>query len=260
MDFIEAGTSQSIEGTITDANLYCVGLLVGQANGFIRDCIGEISDVGFYVSGYYNRFTGCRADLNYGHGWMIDAAGVTNQYVNCSAINNSQDTSNTYDGFYFVGTSGHSSILSNCFSFSTNIKVHRYGFYDNTQSANNKNKYSNCDSRSHGTGIVYLSGYASSIFEIADAGGHGNNLPDNDTTPSVEGGSTWDFNNSGATTITNFDDGIDGQIIRLRDAAATPNTTITHGTNIFTASGSDIICAANIVYSFQKRATKWYQI
>jgi len=259
---IEATTSQSIEGTVTDANLYLAGILIGSHTGFIRSCVGEISDIGIYVSGIYNRFSDCRADHNYGHGWFFEEgiAGAYSQVDNCTAQNNSQDTTNTYDGFHVDGTNGNSAIFSNCAALSLPdvTKKHRYGFYDLTSSVNGANRYIACKSIGHATAIIALhaSEYAPSTFEIS-GGTRGVGFTDGDTTPSVAGASMWDTANTNPTTITNFDDGIDGQIIRIK---ADANTTIQHGTNIFTTSGSNITCAANVIYSFQKRRTKWYQL
>jgi len=52
-------------------------------------------------------------------------------------------------------------------------------------------------------------------------------FPDNDTTPSVEDGNIFKINNSNPTTITAFDDGIEGQVIYVHwEEGQEANTTI----------------------------------
>ena len=258
MDYIESTASLSIEGSVSDANLYCNAFLVRASNCFIRDCIGEISDNGWYISGYYNRFTACRADLNYGHGWFISDTNSLNLFNGCTANNNSQDTDNTYDAFHVDGTSGQQAQFINCLAWSSTSNKHRYGFYDQSSTASAHNRYIGCFSLSHGTATVYLSSseFSPSYFEIPQSR-RGTNFTNGDTTPSVAMHCIYDTANTNPTTITNFDDGIDGQIIRIR---ADTNTTITHGTNIFCTGGSNITCSANVIYSFQKRRGYWYQV
>jgi len=258
ISFVEAGTSSQIEGSITDANLYLAGILIGSHTGFIYDCVGEYSDVGIYVSGVYNRLSNCRADHNYAHGFVIAPGPGLNQYTGCTAHDNSLDTTNTYDGFFVVGEDGQTSTFVNCNAISVETTDHRYGFYDPTSSVNGANRYIGCNSFGHGTAAVKLHAteFSPSTFEIPH-GKRGVSFADGDTTPSVAMASLFDTANTNPTTITEFDDGIDGQIIRIK---ADTNTTIDHGTNIFATSGADITCAANIIYSFQRRRQKWYQI
>lgn len=76
-----------------------------------------------------------------------------------------------------------------------------------------------------------------------------------DTTPSVAGRKFFRFNNSGATTVTMFDDGTPGQEIFILCAEA--NTTMTDGGNLklnggFTCSADDII---RLVFT----AGVWYE-
>ena len=260
LDFIEATSSQNIEGDVTDANLYLAGILMGATNCFVSDCIGEISDVGIYVSGNYNRFVNCRADLNYGHGWAIAATSNRNQYTGCLALNNGKGTTNTYDGFFVVGTKGQTSQFSNCLAHSITAPYHRYGFNDPTTSVNAGNRWIGCNSTGHATAAVSLGAIYPSVFEIPQ-GKRGNNFTDGDTTPSVAMCSVFDTVNTSPTTITNFDDGIDGQIIRIRCTGTPNNTTIDHnGITIFTKTAADIVCANGIFYSFMKRGTAWYEI
>lgn len=67
-----------------------------------------------------------------------------------------------------------------------------------------------------------------------------------DTTPDVgfeQANRLWRTNNSGATTITQFDNGELGMLLRIR--AGDTNTTIQHGTNIFLKDGTNKTLASN---------------
>lgn len=68
-----------------------------------------------------------------------------------------------------------------------------------------------------------------------------------DTTPSVLNIERLVFQNSGATTVTNFADGQEGQLIHV---VGDGQTTLDNGTYIATRSGSDILLSSGTVYSF----------
>lgn len=78
----------------------------------------------------------------------------------------------------------------------------------------------------------------------------------NDATPTVEGGRL--FLTGGTTTITDFDDGIEGQIITIISAHA---LIITDGTNIFlNASGNWTMAATDTLTLVCKADNKWYEV
>ena len=79
---------------------------------------------------------------------------------------------------------------------------------------------------------------------------------DADATPSVRSGYLFKTANTGATTITDFDDGLEGQeiLISFNDA----NTTITDGGNIalsgaFTSTTNDIMRLVKIGSTWQEQ-------
>lgn len=78
-----------------------------------------------------------------------------------------------------------------------------------------------------------------------------------DTTPSVAGRRHWRANNSGATTITAFDDGPDGHEIVIR--AQNANTTIQHGGNLVTKGSTPVNLPGNGVICFRRLATVWIE-
>jgi hypothetical protein len=78
----------------------------------------------------------------------------------------------------------------------------------------------------------------------------------NDATPSVEGGRF--FLTGGTTTVTDFDDGIEGQIITVMAAHV---LTITDGTNIFLNGSANFTMAATDTLTLVcKTDNKWYEI
>ncbi len=83
----------------------------------------------------------------------------------------------------------------------------------------------------------------------------------NDTTPSVYGTGTanrgGDFvtANSSNTSITTFDDGWEGQLIRVR--VNDTHTTFVNGATLVTGSGANLAAVSGIIYTFIKRGTVW---
>ena len=78
----------------------------------------------------------------------------------------------------------------------------------------------------------------------------------NNATPSVEGGRI--YLTGGTTTITDFDDGVEGQEIIIISEHA---VTITDGTNIFlSGSGNFVMAATDTLTLVCKADNKWYEI
>ncbi len=80
---------------------------------------------------------------------------------------------------------------------------------------------------------------------------------DGDTTPSVSGGRVFRTTNTSATTITNFDDGADGQeiIIQVNDS----NTTIQNNSNIKLQGGQNFTPAQYDTIMLSKLSTYWLE-
>jgi len=72
------------------------------------------------------------------------------------------------------------------------------------------------------------------------------NFIDGDASPSVMDGNLFTTANTGATTITNFDDGWQGQIIYIRCNDA--NTTLANNANIQTTTGANKLLVSGTVY------------
>ena len=83
---------------------------------------------------------------------------------------------------------------------------------------------------------------------------------DADTTPSVENGWIFKTNNSAAKNITDFDDGVAGQIITIIGADS-GKTTIKHNANyINLEGGTDFTPADNDVIQLIYDGTDWNEV
>lgn len=83
-------------------------------------------------------------------------------------------------------------------------------------------------------------------------------LTANSTTPSVAIGNDFITANSVATNITDFTDGINGQIIRIR--ANDSNTTIVNSGGLLTGTGANLVLTNGVVYQFVRRGNGWRSI
>lgn len=83
-------------------------------------------------------------------------------------------------------------------------------------------------------------------------------LPTNDTTPSIKGRSKWVAANTNPTTITMFDDGVDGQTIEL--LFTNGNTTITDGGNLKLSGAANFVGSADDVLVLQYASGVWYEM
>jgi parallel beta-helix repeat protein len=245
-----------------NASMWCNAVYdAGGGVNFYEGNVFENSDCGIYVDGATHlRLVNNRADLNYGHGfYFINTTHC--QISNCLALNNSKATDNIYNGFHF-GTGTSYNQVSNCRA-SSNAAVavdHRYGFKSTTSHATPiNNTFVDCFSDGHGT---------EPGFDTNDDGAYGaavtwpigppRNLGD-DATPSVAQWHNFRIDQTGgAQTITDFDNGINGQIIYL--LAQDSETTLQHGTNIYTRIGEDLNLTSSRIYSFIQHNAIWYQI
>lgn len=79
---------------------------------------------------------------------------------------------------------------------------------------------------------------------------------DGDATPSVASGGSFFTQNTGATSITTFDDGVDGQVLEILSTDA--NTTFVNGATLKTNTGANVVTAASRLYRFKRINGIWY--
>lgn len=238
---------------VSSASLFCAAMVIRGSNH--RSIIGnvcEISDIGLYIACTKSFISGNSVELNLGHGGFV--TDTSNRIIGNSFLNNSQDTTNTYDNFQATSASGNNVIGGNEF-ISTTAKVARYNVNDAVNSASNKNRYGATNSVS-GAGtanwnISTNNGSASSI-----ASGSMLTLTANSATPSVEGSERFTTANSNPTTWTNFTGGVQGQrnTIFVNDS----NTTVQHnGATISTFNAGSVKLVSGRMYVFVLQGSLW---
>lgn len=235
--------------SLSDSNAYICAFYVGGANHFFYSNVAEISDIGFHVPGTLSKFFGNRADLNYGHGYEV--TGGSNQFTGCHAHNNSRAGDRLWDGFWVSGGSGN---YSGCYASSSGAPFHRYGFNDTLSSDSGKNRYTGCTSST-------VPGFNNDAFAGAAMTmnfGPPISLTALSATPSVNGYASFRANNASATTITNFTDGVSGQLITL--VTSNTNTTVANNSTIKTVAGVDTLLQVDRVYIFQNYNGVWRQV
>lgn len=83
-------------------------------------------------------------------------------------------------------------------------------------------------------------------------------LTDNDTTPSILGAGNWLASNSSSTSITDFDDAVDGDRIEIEFTNA--NTTIVDGATIQLAGGANFVGSADDILTLRYRDGVWREV
>lgn len=250
---VEAIEATASLGALTDSNAYLKAFLISQTNGFHSGLIGEISDGGIYVSGNYNRFSNCRADLDWGHGWEI--TGANNTFASCHGVGCGRQTANTYDHFKVSGT-GNS--FAACRSRHTGGATVKYGFEDTVAQSGvaTRNSY---DETCGGDG-------ATAPFIAATYVGSGRLMPPHDVHPAA-GTTQIDVTGtslvstdlySGPATVTDFLGGVHGQSVSVFGSA---NVTIAHNGpgNIRTNTGANKVLVGSRFYRFTYYNALWYE-
>ncbi len=237
---------------VTDANLRCAAIALRGANHFVSNCIGEISDQGWYVAAEFTRIENCRGDLNWGPDWNIP--GPDNQLANVIAINGGRSAVNTYDAFTVSGVGNQ---LTNFKTHQTGVGSYRYSVTDttNTSFVAHRTQY----------GLRTLGGYATAAWNVVNYLGSSPSpattsiKPANSTASiNVTEVGTVSFSEYGtATTVTAFTGGVNGQQLVL---IGNPNVTIQNNGTINTTTGANVTLATNRAYRLVNYNGVWYQV
>lgn len=253
------GTDHTVQGNeftpslsaISSASLFCAAIVYRCTTSTMQGNIGELADVGIYISGGLNRLLGDRADLNVGHG--VSNVGAINQFIGCLGYSNSQDTTNTYDNFIASSVTARN-VYVGCYAGTATVKLPRYGFNDQVTSAANKNQYSSCLSDAAATAQYLTQTNNGSSFSFP-AGGT-KVLTANSTTPDVTGYERFITQNTNPTTYTDFLNGVQGQMMVIMCLDA--NSVIQHnGATIITPTGANITMLSGTIYVAVKQSTVW---
>jgi hypothetical protein len=248
IDRVEASCSLT---ALSSSNQYKVAIFAKGANCFYSDFVAEFGDRGVVVSGTgQHRFTGCRADHSYAHGWEITSG--ANSFAACHAIDISLETTNTYNGFQVSGTGN---TFASCRVKATGSTKAQYSFKDTVSNSSNtsRNQYSAC-----------WGDYSTAMFSTDGFLGSSPIIPNHpiipvDTTaiPDVNGVSLLSLANyATATIITNFVGGVVGQMITL---IGKNTVTIANNSTIKTSTGINKVLSANVVYRFTNYNGVWYE-
>jgi hypothetical protein len=252
---IESTTSTTIEGHISSEHLYCVGIVIRGQTCMCNSLIGELSDMGIAVLSFMNKFTLCRADQNYGHGWYIN--GNMNMFSTCDAIENSKEETNTYSGWY-IDTNGFNCTLVGC---SSNNLVgysyaQKYGFEDHAPTIPAYiTSYIGCFATGNISGFYSMPSYSGSSPLVLK---HLLRVLDETKEPDITGTefiTLWD-NYETSTLITNFIGGIEGQDLWI---IGSDFVTLQHNYNIQLTTKVDKILTGGVLYHFKNYNGRWFE-
>jgi hypothetical protein len=245
-------------GMSASGNAYAVVLHGG--THMLTSVIGEISDHGFYVNSTETRLTACRADLNRGHGFVL-AGSSTGSLVGCLALRNSNQTTNTYDGFNFANGTNWQVDGCRASSLGADAWAHRWGFNDATSGASNNNRFGPTNrSTVHATGAISVSDSSGSHVTCDEGPFVG--IPAAATTYNLQTygwpATRLYFQNVGAVSFTNWTNGVTGQLLIVKGDGQT--TFVHDGVNIRTKTAANTLAAANTYYQFIRAGSVWEQV
>lgn len=243
-EFTASNTAMSASG-----NAY--GAVIRGDAGLCDGVVAEISDHGFYVDGVHNRFTGCRADLNRGHGWVF--AGGDGDLSACSSLSNGRETTNTYDGYNITGGAYRFSACSaNVLSTLTAVQ-HRYGFNDTSTVTNAGSTFdASCYSNQHATAAINVPDPGG---KVVCTQGPFINTSGTGTTWDVQTyrwpHSCWNLAAGSARNLTTLTRGVPGQRVTFRGDGF---TTLVHSASgadtMRLIGGASVLSATNTLYEF----------
>jgi len=213
--------------------------------------MGELSEIGVCIvhSGASHKLGVCRADLNYGIGYMVSGPAVMTA---CHGLNSSNHNDGKFPSFHF---SGSSATLSGCTATRNSSYAHSYGFDLSAvqqTGAGQQAMLAGCRSSSHAAGTFYAPVPGTTGHQIAFA-----------DTFSVQSGASLSADNiaairiNAASAIAAIANGVEGQPLTL--VASTAGCTIPFNATIRNnwkmAKPMDI----GKPYRFVHRGGVWYE-
>lgn len=213
-----------------------------------------------FVSGAHeNTCIGCVSYLNAQHGFSD--VGTLNKFIGCTGRNNSVGSPDTYSGLALAGTNGQA---IGFMGYDTQgSPTQKYG----VRVAGTGNQVIGVKGTGNISGLVADFGTASDFWlaGTAQVNGFTHKTPiihknadiftNGDTTPSISGGNLFRTANAAPTSITTFDDGVNGQEFRIIVEDA--NTTFVHSAGML-IGGSNITPPANSIMYFARIGTVYH--
>lgn len=228
-------------------------LKVNGANYQVDNVIAETSDHGIYLDVGCTQFKsdGCRAELCYGNGWLLNGGG--GRITNASSLRNSLAGNALYDSWKVIGTNSCQYTVVNYISEgqSSGAKPN-YGISDQSFNQSQYNVYIHPRTVNTNNGFVAHGG-TSFIFASRPP-------------QSVTGSGSVNFGagvtnlkwaNVSPATVTDITNAVDGQRILMKGDGF---TTIANNAAIKTTSGADTLLANGTWYELVRDNGVWYQI
>ncbi|MBA8920448.1 glycosyl hydrolase family 28-related protein [Nesterenkonia jeotgali] len=254
LNWIES--SNSVQGDLgtTMANPdegYVTPFLIGGADHFINNLVGEYGETGLIYIGDKCRFANIRSDSNLGHGYLLDN-GRGGVWVNVTSRKNGMAAANTYDGWKAASNSVGNTVTG-LVTQQQDGHTYRYGINDEVNTDfGSRNQYVAPDVRGWSTAPLSIVDFLGSGVMFASKVVRSGSAANVD----VFGASTVAVNSS-TTTITDFIHGYSGQDISV--VATTTGGIIQANSRIRTSSGSNLSLQANRAYRFTFYNDRWVQ-
>jgi hypothetical protein len=263
------GTDYVVRESTFANNLAVFNGIAGSYSGFsissVRNCTfsGNVATANG-GSGYLLNtiqgctFTGCFASRNVLHGFNLITNVSRTAFTGCYAADNSwaggTTQNGTYHGFY-IADAGSYGTFTACSSINGTTAGQKggqgYGWYWAAQTSGSvlSDPFANAN-------VTGDFGGASAAFVNNNAGAHGTvTFTASDATPTVATGRT--FITAGSTAITDFDNGVDGQVITVRAHGA---ITLTDSANLQLQGDADFVMAADDTVTLANvGGTNWYE-
>jgi hypothetical protein len=233
-------TASRMPGRGMSTPKFACAVAITGANNMLVQIVAETSDHGVYIgpNATQTQMVGVRAELNYGHGFVIQGGG--GEMVACHALRNSQAGSYLYDGWN--ASAANRFVTSALYSESGGAQpVQNHAVADSNTSAST---YSIWDVISVGDNIPVFTANSgqTTVRTVPNPP-----LSFTGTSVKVNGRQNLIAANTAATSLTAFYNVNNGQSFRVKGDGF---TTVVVGANLSTISGSNLLLAANTWYEF----------
>lgn len=236
---------------------------IGSAGALFANCVFEGSDVGARIEGASGRYVNCRADINYGHGWMFvrnNAAASPPWYnvlTGCWGHRNNR-YAGSFDNFHLANVAvSTSNTFNGCVSSyaASDGWAHRYGFHNDHGDTRIVGSF-----RDEGAGTGRFN-FVQSLGIADGLDATGTVTLTAATTVNVGGYKQIRMSPGSPVTVQYLTGGYDGQVIYVQPTNG--NVTFKHGgtgaTEIRTNTGADKVGATLGLYVFRNILGTWYE-
>ena len=227
-----------------------VGLYIKGSNHFVDSCIGEFGEIGILASCTRSRFSMCRADRNFGDGYLID--GTDNTFSACASVENSTGATGVHDGFK---TTGANNQFAGCFvNTPSGSSIVNIGFNDTVSTSGNIGGYIGCKVNDGSANIKFKNNdFLGTGFTFADSW---DRVSDNAAEVDVGGRSNLAFNYNTPVSVTGFVNGTNGQELSL---LGNSNVTLINSSTLRLANRKDFAMLTSYIYKFKMYNGVWYE-